>query len=329
MKAKTSRFWLLAAIWLAIGPLQAAEQQQDESPAETKGPHSFDVAVTLTLDSKNHPWRWQSHEGRTTIAPELAQQAGIATAAARPGTIERSLTTYGSLTLAPHQRTQVRARFPGMARQVSVNMGDQVSRGDVLAEVESNDSLQTYPVRAPIDGVVTARHINSGEVAGDRPLFAITDLSTLWAELRVFPGQRAEVAVGQTVRLTAEGVNRQSTIQHLLPGVDGTPYILARVAVDNRDGLLTPGLLVAGDIVVETAEVPLAVDNRALQPFRDWTVVFIQVGNTYEIRPLQLGRSDDEMTEVLSGLKPGDRYVVDNSYLIKADIEKSGASHDH
>ena len=88
-------------------------------------------------------------------------------------------------------------------------------------------------------------------------------------------------------------------------------------------------MLVAGDIVVETVEAPLVVDNRALQSFRDWTVVFIQVDDTYEIRPLELGRSDGNLTEVLGGLQAGDRYVVENSYLIKADIEKSGASHDH
>jgi membrane fusion protein, heavy metal efflux system len=73
----------------------------------------------------------------------------------------------------------------------------------------------------------------------------------------------------------------------------------------------------------------LAVDNRALQDFRDWQVVFIKIGDTYEIRPLELGRTDGSFTEVLGGLNPDDTYVVGNSYLIKADLEKSGASHDH
>ena len=166
-------------------------------------------------------------------------------------------------------------------------------------------------------------------MAGEQPLFAIADLTTLWAEFKVFPGQRAEVAIGQKVRLKADGIEREGTIRHLLPAPSNAPYTLARVEVDNAKGLLTPGLLVAGDIVVETVEAPLVVDNRALQSFRDWTVVFIQVDDTYEIRPLELGRSDGNLTEVLGGLQAGDRYVVKNSYLIKADIEKSGASHDH
>ncbi|HBN60066.1 MAG TPA: heavy metal resistance protein CzcB, partial [Halomonas sp.] len=46
-------------------------------------------------------------------------------------------------------------------------------RGDVLAQVESNESLQTYALRAPIDGIVIERRISNGEMTGEQPLFAI------------------------------------------------------------------------------------------------------------------------------------------------------------
>ncbi len=74
---------------------------------------------------------------------------------------------------------------------------------------------------------------------------------------------------------------------------------------------------------------PLAVRTRALQPFRDFTVVYAKVGDTYEVRMLDLGRRTEEWTEVLGGIEPGTTYVVDGAFLIRADIEKSGASHDH
>lgn len=292
-------------------------------------PHSFDVEVTLALTGKKFRWQWESHEGRTRIAADIAEKAGIQTVEAGPGSIERTLTTYGQLTIAQEQIARVRARFPGVITKVNVRLGDRVAKGDLLAQVESNQSLKTYDLRSPIDGVVTQSQISVGEVAGEQPLFAIADLTTLWAELRVFPGQRTEVTVGQKVNLQAESFDQQASISHLLPSPDNASYTLARVKVDNPDGRLSPGLLVAGDIVVETVDVPLAVQNLALQSFRDWSVVFIQVGDTYEIRPLELGRSDGTLTEVLGGLKAGDRYVVENSFLIKADIEKSGASHDH
>ena len=76
-------------------------------------------------------------------------------------------------------------------------------------------------------------------------------------------------------------------------------------------------------------EVELAVNRAGLQRFRDFTVVFAQVGESYEVRMLELGRQDETHVEILSGLKPGTTYVTEQSFLIKADIEKSGASHDH
>jgi cobalt-zinc-cadmium efflux system membrane fusion protein len=103
----------------------------------------------------------------------------------------------------------------------------------------------------------------------------------------------------------------------------------ARIFLDNPKGIWQPGMAVTGEVVVAEEKVPLAVRNSALQTFRDFDVVFARVDDTYEVRMLELGRADREHTEVLSGLARGTEYVVKNSYLIKADVSKSGASHDH
>ncbi|AIK96292.1 hypothetical protein ID47_05385 [Candidatus Paracaedibacter acanthamoebae] len=88
-------------------------------------------------------------------------------------------------------------------------------------------------------------------------------------------------------------------------------------------------MTVQGNVVVDTREVKMAVKSSGLQAFRDFNVVFAQVGETYEVRMLELGLKDDEYVEVLGGIKPNTDYVSENSFLIKADIEKSAASHDH
>ncbi|TFH28902.1 MAG: hypothetical protein E4H00_07960 [Myxococcales bacterium] len=75
--------------------------------------------------------------------------------------------------------------------------------------------------------------------------------------------------------------------------------------------------------------MPIAVKVTALQTIRDWTVVFAQFGDLFELRPIEIGRRDDEMVEVLSGLHAGQRYVSDNSFILKAELGKSAASHDH
>jgi cobalt-zinc-cadmium efflux system membrane fusion protein len=105
--------------------------------------------------------------------------------------------------------------------------------------------------------------------------------------------------------------------------------VTARVTLKNPQGELLVGSFVTADVAVARHEVPLAVKRSGLQPFRDFTVVFERVGDTYEVRMLELGRQHGEWVEVLGGLAPGAEYVVENSYVLKADVEKSGASHDH
>ena len=105
--------------------------------------------------------------------------------------------------------------------------------------------------------------------------------------------------------------------------------VVARAVLENPEGQLVPGTFVTADVTVAEHTVPIAVKKAGLQAFRDFTVVYAQVGEEYEVRMLELGRETKEYAEVLGGLEPGTRYVTENSYLIKADIEKSGASHDH
>jgi cobalt-zinc-cadmium efflux system membrane fusion protein len=216
-------------------------------------------------------------------------------------------------------------------RSVNRQIGDSVRAGDALATIESNESLQSYTVTAPIAGVITQRHAEPGEQAGGEELFEIADFSSVWAELSVFPRDRARLRAEQSVTLSAEGgVSAGGVVSYLSPfGDRASQSLTARVVLDNSGGRWTPGQFVEGRVTLAETPVELAVPLSALQTFRDFDVVFARVGETYEVRMLELGRRDAEQVEVLGGLAPGTVYVTQNSYLVKADIEKSGASHDH
>jgi cobalt-zinc-cadmium efflux system membrane fusion protein len=295
-------------------------------------PHSFSVRAVAKLKGASHSWSYDSLEGRVTIAPEMAKDAGVETAVAGAGRIEELLSLYGTIQANPERVRAVSARFPGIVRSVQGNVGEPVKQGQQLATVESNESLQTYGVAAPITGVITERHANPGEATDDEPLFQVADFSSVRAELNAFPRDRGRLRRGQTVRVKAPDSAQEAagTIDFVAPvGSLGNQTLKVRVLLRNQDGQWTPGQFVEGLVTVAATELPLVIRRDALQTFRDWDVAFINVGDTYEIRPLELGRSDGEQVEILGGLKPGDRYVTTNSYLIKADIEKSGASHDH
>lgn len=295
-------------------------------------PHSFDVEVTAAHNGKSYQWKYDSYEGRVQISDEAAKASGVEIEKAGPATIKDNHVLSGQIALNSNATANVRARFPGIVREVKKGLGDSVEKGDILAVIESNDSLQTYNVVAPISGTVLSRDTNIGDVAGDAPLFRISDLSTVWAELHVFPGDMAMIQPEQEVEVSSlEGVQKtKSKIASILPmAEDATQTIVARIPLDNADGLWRAGMNVQGTVTVAEREVPLAVKSSGLQRFRDFIVVFAKVGETYEVRMLELGKDDGTTVEVLEGIKPGTDYVSGNSFLIRADIEKSGASHDH
>ncbi len=295
-------------------------------------PHSFDVAVTAAYRNKSYKWSYQNYEGRTVIAAATATGAGVETIAAGPATIVNRVTLMGRVTLDPGRSAHVHPRFAGLIREVRKTIGDAVQVGDVLAVIESNESLQPYQIRSPIAGRIIQRTATAGEVTGEEPLFEIADTSAVIAEFNVFPRQIPVVAEGQAARVRAlEGDTYQDgVIAVLSPVADPlTQTITARIILENADGVWRPGTSVTAQVAVSAREVPLAVRNSALQTFNDSQVVYMKVGDTYEAYPLTLGETDGVHTEILGGLKAGADYVVKNSFLIKADIEKSGASHDH
>ena len=294
-------------------------------------PHSFDVTVVARHAGREHRFTYESHEGRTTIAADVARDAGIGTAVAGPGAISDELVLYGAIAPDATRVRTVHARFPGVIRSVTRNLGDAVRSGEALATIESNESLQTYTVTAPIGGIVTARHAAAGEQTDNDPLFEIADFSSVWAELDVFSRDRSRLKTGLPVVVTADDdTTATGSIDYLAPvGDRASQRVTARVSLDNADARWTPGRFVEGRVTIGTTPVELAVPLSALQRFRDFDVVFAQVGDTYEVRMLTLGRRDARFVEVLAGLATGTTYVTDNSYLIKADIEKAGASHDH
>lgn len=294
-------------------------------------PHSFVVSIRAQYQDQVHEWQYDNFEGRTRIETAVAEALGIETAIAGPSVIHEALNVYGRVTPTTQGISQLSARFPGLVKSVRVSIGETVSKGQVLATVESNESLNQYQVRAPIAGVVTERNINPGEQTDSRPLFTIVDTSTVRIELDLFPSDRQRVKVGAPVSMVmaSNDIHVEGRIDSINVVTEANQSVKARVVVDNRTAMLLPGDFVTARIQVAEHTVPLAVKRTGLQAFRDFTVVYAQIEDTYEVRMLELGRQDGEWIEVLGGLEPGTRYVSENSYVIKADIEKSGASHDH
>ncbi len=285
----------------------------------------------MTHASGEHDERDDDHEDQqmVTIDDHIAEKSMIETAIASSGVINEQLKVYGKTVNDPSQVSHIRARFPGTVVNVNVQIGDTVKVGDTLAFVESNESLKKYPIKALMPGVVVARHANPGEMALDQVLFTVANFEKIWVELQVFPGQLNQISSNQQVLISGSDKTVASKIEHIIPSQDERPYSVARVLINNQSRDWTTGLLVSGQVSINTTEADLVVPSKAIQIIENDSVVFVKNGQSYMVHVVQTGRTDGRFTEILSGLHLGDEYVSENSYLIKADLEKSGASHDH
>lgn len=276
----------------------------------------------------------EEHDGaeHVTIPLDIATESGIRVQPASAGSIRDEHEVQGLITPVEGKHARVVARFPGPVREVRVGIGDSVRAGQVLAIVESNISLSNYPITAPFAGTVLSRNVSVGDLAGDAPLFEIADLSVLWVDLHLFGRDAQHITSGVPIEIIrlSDGKVASTSLIRVLPGTaTASQSTVARARIDNADGQWRPGAAVRARVTVAVRDVPLVVPLSALQKFEGADVVFVREGDEYHPVPVTLGERDARAAEVTGGLEPGAEVVVEQSYLIKADIEKSGASHEH
>ena len=266
---------------------------------------------------------------RVELDAKKIENAHLEVEVAGPAKIKTVLRLYGKIAMNDDAVANVSPRFPGLVKSVSARLGDRVEKGQVLAVVESNDSLRNYQVTSEIAGTIIKKEVTIGEVVrDDKPIFTVADLSTVWIDFSVFPQDFERVKRGQFVRITYAASVEPITgkISYIAPiGSENTQSLLARAVAANSGGVLRPGLFVMGDLEADELEVPVAVRPSAIQSLNEKTVVFVAAGSAFEARAVQLGPQDDSNVQVVSGLNVGDRYVAANSFLLKAELAKGEA----
>ncbi|HEY4781805.1 MAG TPA: efflux RND transporter periplasmic adaptor subunit, partial [Chthoniobacterales bacterium] len=273
--------------------------------------------------------REQNEMGRVELDEKKTENAHLQVEVAGPAKIKTVLRLYGKIAMNEDAVANVSPRFPGLVKTVSVRLGDRVEKGQVLAVVESNDSLRNYQVTSEIAGTIIKKEVTIGEVVrDDKPIFTVADLSTVWIDFSVFSQDFEQVKPGQIVRITYAANVRPITgkISYIAPiGSENTQSLLARAVAANSEGVLRPGLFVMGDLETDEVEVPVAVRPAAIQTLNERTAIFVMEGKAFEAREVRLGARDDSNVQVVSGLNAGDSYVAANSFLLKAELGKGQA----
>lgn len=275
----------------------------------------------------------EGHGKAVKFTAKQRENAKLVIETAGPAAIKQTLILNGIIQPNEEKTVAVLPRFGGIVRNMGKRLGDRVKKGEVVARIESNESLTQYEIQAPMDGTVIERSGTLGEFAAtDKRLMAISDLSTVWVDLRVYSQDFSKLKVGQKVDVALPGHDEvhSASISYLSPiGVTDTQSMLARAVVENGDGGFLPGLFVTGHVLLSEQPAAVAVKQSALQYIDGKPVVFIEDEDGFEKRDIALGVKDDTMIEIVSGVAAGDKVVVGNSFILKAELGKGEAEHVH
>lgn len=279
------------------------------------------------------PEKKDEHGEGVKLSDDQIKAAGIELAKAGPHVLRDSFLLNGIVQSNQEAVVQVTPRFPGIVRDVRKRIGDRVEKNDVLAVIESNQSLTQYELKASLGGTIIDRQTSLGEfVSEQKAAFVISDLSTVWVDFSVYRRDLKRVRLGDDVMIDAGdgGEPISAKVSYLSPiGSSDTQSALARAVVPNKDLRLRPGLFISGRLSLSAKKVGVAVKASALQTLESRTVVFVREGDKFEPREVEVGEADKQFVEITFGLNDGDLYAADNSFVIKAELGKGTADHAH
>ncbi|MDF7798645.1 efflux RND transporter periplasmic adaptor subunit [Pontiellaceae bacterium B1224] len=267
---------------------------------------------------------------------EMFDKLGIQVHAAEGGMVARSSVFPAEVKLNRDTTVAVSPRYPSIVLQVFAEIGDEVKKGDALASLENRETMAVYSVAAPREGVIITKDLAPGETAGDdQVLFEVADLSSVWADISVFPQYQHLLRKGMPVTFIAhDGHQAQGKIRYISPIVSHeTRTFTARCILLGADEDFTPGAFVRARINVEQTDARVVVPRAAVQMLDGESVVFVPSPNGFIPTVVSTGLADDRTIEIRTGLNPGDRFVAVGAFALKAQMVTGGmdphAGHGH
>lgn len=273
------------------------------------------------------------------IVPELIdQQANLRMAqvnldlARKDYQREQQLWSQGISAKQDYQRAE------NAYRQAQITVQSSQARLNALGASGNNNGR--FLIKAPISGVISQKDIVVGEnVQLANQLFVIEQLKDLWLEFNLPNQFSGQLQAGQKIDFKVNDSDQiyKATVQSLTSHADvQTGRLVVRAKLDAQATELRSNVLVRVLIPEATAKSTLRIQKSALQSIEGEDSIFIvdseQKGQVHlKAQKVQLGQasSDGQWLEVISGLTEGQKYIAQGSFLLKSELEKDEAGHEH
>jgi cobalt-zinc-cadmium efflux system membrane fusion protein len=208
-----------------------------------------------------------------------------------------------------------------------------------IVELEKTQKVNPrVAIVAPIDAKVVEREATLGELVGNEPgpLLILADDDPLWVIADVPERRLSGIAVGSAAIIVVpalSGKRLSGQVSHVSAALDeATRTAKVRLELPNPQGALRPGMFAQVEIAGEAAQEAIYVPDAALQNVEGAPAVFVPVAGepgTFAKRAVRVGETVNGLVPVIEGLADGEEIVVSGSFILKAELGKAGAAHEH
>lgn len=291
----------------------------EKTPGAAPDAHGADEAAEESAEPADH----------VEISTAAQKAGGIRTETLRRTSVPRTFQALGRVMQDAQKPHHITAGAPGRLETLSGFLGQAVDFGQVLAVIRPA-SGPAVPASAPHKGIVTAVHAGEGDPVTEMTfLFTITAIDPLWGVLDIPERSLEQVRSGQAVEIKTAaypGKAFKGTIAFISPEIDSVSRtIKARVSIENPGGLLKFGMFLDATVRTGAYLQGLAVRSGAVQNGPGGPFVFVKTCETgFAARPVETGREQDGLVEIIKGLVPGDKVVTEGAYLVKSEMIQGG-----
>ncbi|MDP3268281.1 MAG: efflux RND transporter periplasmic adaptor subunit [Legionella sp.] len=276
----------------------------------------------------------EGRKGPVKLSPEQVAMLQVETAKVKVQPLAELLTLNGQIELVPNAQANVSVRISGSVTALSANLGEDVLKGQRLATIQSRligNPPPSVAVFAPISGIIDARNVTLGQaVEPDTIIFHISNREQLLVIAKVYEEDLSKVKLGQQANIYVLSYPKQvftGTVTLIEPNLDElTRTVNVQIRLVNKDKLLKPGMFARTNLVLNKNNTALTVPVDALLEANEEQFVFVRKGFEYDRKVVTTGATDNEVTEITSGLHAGDEVVTQGNRQIYT-LWLSGSNH--
>lgn len=199
-------------------------------------------------------------------------------------------------------------------------------------ETEPDINVSRYELTAPIGGRIVTKHITNGErVSLDEAVYTIANLDTVWLNISVYARYTDLIEEGQEVTVHAGDRTTRGVVDYISAVVsEDTRTVSARVVLPNDNRAWKPGEFVTVRVETASLSADRVVPIEAIQFYEGREVIFVQSEEGIIPVPVRIGTRNDRFVALIGDeVALGAPVVTANSFLMKAELGKSAAGHDH